>query len=164
MTDRLSDADLDRLDALAEGATPGPWEDRTDDLTDVVMVVHDCEYVDIVAELGDKATDRVLANAELVAAVRNALPVLVAEVRAAREREAAIIGTGQIVTLAIEDGRRALTSWCDMEDCECPVHEEAAPPAGTYVTVRMDGDPAVEFGRVRITWEPVTEGGDDDQS
>lgn len=88
---------------------------------------------------------------------------LVAEVRVAREREAAIIGTGQIVTLAIEDGRRALTSWCSLGDCECPVHEEPAPPAGTYVTVRMDGDPAVKFGRVRITWEPVTEGDDDDQ-
>lgn len=88
---------------------------------------------------------------------------LVAEVGAAREREAAIIGTGQIVTLAIEDGRRALTSWCSLGDCECPVHEEAAPPAGTYVTVRMGGDPAVKFGRVRITWEPVTGGDDDDQ-
>ena len=86
---------------------------------------------------------------------------LVAEVRAAREREAAIIGTGQIVTLAIEDGRRALTSWCSLDDCECPVHEEPAPPAGTYVTVRMDGDPRVGFARVRITREPGT-GGDDD--
>lgn len=89
--------------------------------------------------------------------------LLAAEVRAAREREAAIIDTGQIVTLAIEDGRRALTSWCSLGDCECPVHEEPAPPAGTYVTVRMGGDPAVKFGRVRITWEPVTEGDDDVQ-
>src|SRR5690606_38343371 len=92
-----------------------------------------------------------------IAAARNAFPALVAEVRAARARDAATIGTGQVVTLAFEDGRSALASWCDLEDCECPVHEEAAPPAGTYVTVRMDGDPAVGLGRVKITREAVSD-------
>lgn len=57
--------------------------------------------------------------------------------------------TGQIRGLTFEDGEPSEPS-CGLEDCECPDHDVTAPPAGTYLTIRLDGEPAVGFWPVRI--------------
>lgn len=46
--------------------------------------------------------------------------------------------TGQIVTASFEDGESQVD--CGLEGCECPEHEQSPPPAGTYITIRLDGE------------------------
>ncbi len=48
----------------------------------------------------------------------------------------------QIVTVAFEDGGEYAFK-CGLEGCECPEHETAPLPAGTYVTLRFEGDHAL---------------------
>ena len=64
----------DRIPALLEpiqnrlnAATPGPWEDRVDDLTEDLNVWHDQEHVSFVAFCGDKNQPRAQADAEFIA-------------------------------------------------------------------------------------------------
>lgn len=58
---------------------------------------------------------------------------------------------GQVVTLEIQDGRRAE---CSLEDCECPEHEEPLPPNGLYVTVKLDDENSgVRFGHVAMVYD-----------
>ena len=56
--------------------------------------------------------------------------------------------TGQIVTIAFEDGKSRLD--CGLEDCECPEHEGRIAPAGTYVTVRLDEDHRIGLTRATV--------------
>lgn len=85
MADTLTDADLDAIEALSAKASPPPWR-----------VTHDVSgnangevYADVdgdgycVADFGGYRYD---ADALLVAAMRNALPLLVAALRRERAR------------------------------------------------------------------------------
>ena len=58
---------LDDIKDRLTKATPGPWEVRTDDLTDDVDVVHDQEHVSFIATCGQKHLPRTYADAELIA-------------------------------------------------------------------------------------------------
>lgn len=81
MTDRLSDADLDRADELAAKATPGPWQTS--------YLEEGIEEIETVEGGHVAVADGLPADAEFIAFARTALPALVAEVRDLREREAA---------------------------------------------------------------------------
>ena len=60
--------------------------------------------------------------------------------------------TGQIRGMAFEDGIDHGPE-CGNDDCECPDHEGPPRPAGTYITIRMDGDPRIGMWQVRIERE-----------
>ncbi len=58
--------------------------------------------------------------------------------------------TGEIRALTFEDGKPHRYD-CGLDGCECPDHEDDTPrPAGTYITVRLDGAPPLGFWRVRL--------------
>lgn len=57
---------LEELRQIAEAATPGPWEVRTDD-ADMLHVVHDSEYVSYVCTVGGKEAPNAEADAEFIA-------------------------------------------------------------------------------------------------
>ncbi|MEU6387648.1 hypothetical protein ABZ847_29290 [Streptomyces bauhiniae] len=90
--------DLDALDAMAAAATDGPWTAHDDGLV----------WAD---RIGDPVSGSVLPeDAALIAAARNALPALVAEVRKLRAKLAA--ATPQVLTA--EPGPEVTTVWdCD---------------------------------------------------
>ena len=88
MSDRLTDAELDRLEELHVAATPGVWRP---------------EGADVSADIGDVCYDADDIDAETIAAAHNALPALLAEVREHRAREAAHRAT--LDALVDGDGR-----------------------------------------------------------
>ena len=51
---------------IAEAATEGPWEERTDD-ADMLHVVHDSEYVSYVCTVGGKEAPNAESDAEFIA-------------------------------------------------------------------------------------------------
>lgn len=57
--------------------------------------------------------------------------------------------TGEIRALAFEDGKDHGII-CGLEDCECPDHDDPPRRAGTYITVRLDGQPRIGLWRVRV--------------
>lgn len=78
-----SELDLDRLSELEAKATPGPWRvSHCEDVT--IEAEHDPTIHLTVAAIGDETDDRVIEDATLIAALRNAAPALIA---AAREAE-----------------------------------------------------------------------------
>lgn len=78
--------DLDALAATAKAATPGPWEDSVDDLTNDVNVYHDQEQRLWVAQTGTEPGEQERANAEFIAAADPATVLaLIERVRAAEE-------------------------------------------------------------------------------
>ncbi len=81
MTERLTDERLVELEALAEVATPGPWS-RTFGPREPSRVWASDDDAEPLAVLGGyvEGTDSV-ADAEFIAAAREALPALLAEVR-----------------------------------------------------------------------------------
>lgn len=93
MTDRLTDAEMDRLEGLHAAATPGQWE--SDVWGDVTA---NSEVGPVVISVFSHRM-----NGELIAAARNALPALIAEVREHRAREAA--HRAALDTLVDGDGR-----------------------------------------------------------
>lgn len=94
MTELLSDADLDRLEALAEGATPGPWERVTSqriDGPDYAEVICPGRVECMAHCYGGSSTiegDNLDADLEFIAFARDALPRALAELRVLRERVA----------------------------------------------------------------------------
>ena len=72
--------DIDALEALERAATPGPWT-ATNRVRDdgVWMVERDGD--DLIADIDGDNHECDAANAALIAAARNALPELIAEVR-----------------------------------------------------------------------------------
>ena len=62
--------------------------------------------------------------------------------------------TGEIRGLAFEDGEPH-GIYCGLDDCGCPDHDNPPRPAGTYITVRLDGDPPVGLWRVQVRRIPV---------
>jgi hypothetical protein len=86
---RLTDNDLDALEAAHKAATPGEWTvemdgpDDDDSPCDVVIpeinrILHSTEWAD------PEDFEQDVANAEAIAAAHNALPALLAEVRELR--------------------------------------------------------------------------------
>lgn len=73
---------LQPLKGRLAAATPGPWEERVDDLTDDAYVVHDQEQVSFVASCGDKHDPRTLADAEFIAHAPTDQAKLIAAVEA----------------------------------------------------------------------------------
>ena len=95
----MSEIDLDELERLEKAATPGPWFAGTEDPDDVV-IWHgpNRDWFTNIADpkkgcvAFDFAGDE-KANAELIAALRNAAPALIARVR---ELEAEVEGRKQV--------------------------------------------------------------------
>jgi hypothetical protein len=85
---RLSDQELDELAALEAKATPGPWREDADSRTAVVRcVINPSTGREIATFWGEdyETVRRSAENAQMVAASRNALAALIAEVRAGRK-------------------------------------------------------------------------------
>lgn len=81
MTEHMSDNDLNRLEALANAATPGPWEAENDCGTGILSGMLGGRPR--MMPFGDVWT---FADAVFIAAARTAVPELIAEVRRLRER------------------------------------------------------------------------------
>ena len=67
--------------------------------------------------------------------------------------------TGTVTGAQFSDGKPREID-CGLDLCDCPEHEwdaEHPTPAGTYITVRLDEDAPVGFGRVTVTYEPRPE-------
>ena len=62
--------------------------------------------------------------------------------------------TGEIRGLAFEDGEPH-GIYCGLDECGCPDHDDPPRPAGTYITVRLDGEPPVGLWRVQVRRIPV---------
>jgi hypothetical protein len=92
----MTDSELDRLERLADEATPGPWMPDLHPLT----AIHSSGGQDI----GDLRADADLA---FVAAARDAVPALVGEVRRLRARS---VGTAAAPNGTPPRGRTALLS------------------------------------------------------
>lgn len=134
MTDRLSD---ERLGELGQKA----------DYFDVEL--------EVATEVG-YGIHRGLAIAYMNNVLPHDVQALVAEVREHRAERAAQL-SGQIVAASLEDGVTALAASCSDDECECPEHDVAAPPRGTYATVRLhDEDQGVGLWRVRLVREGVS--------
>ena len=82
----------------------------------------------------------------------------VAEAAEARVKELEAGVAGQIVTASLENGKTRVE--CGLEDCECPEHDWPVPPAGTYITVRLDEDCQIGLFRVRVHTLPVESEGE----
>jgi hypothetical protein len=80
----LSDEQLQDLERLAKVATPGPWSTDGERSEDDTYWVSGPEAVGPYDDTPLCAESRTPADAALVATMRNALPSLLAEVRAAR--------------------------------------------------------------------------------
>jgi hypothetical protein len=106
---RLTDDELTELERLGRGATPGPWEYSDNGFTDDIRAGHEC-----LASLRDHQNgDNTAENAKLVAAVRNALPSLLAEVRELRAFEKSVM-----LYARREWVSRATKCWCQQEEGE----------------------------------------------
>ena len=77
-----------------------------------------------------------------------------AEKRAEWEAEQRETLTGEIRGLAFEDGEPH-GIYCGLDECGCPDHDDPPRPAGTYITVRLDGEPPVGLWRVQVRRIPV---------
>ena len=87
----MAELDLDKLEALEKAATPGPWGLQTEkEMGDYGSVIGEyltgigtrlCEVV----VYNDDYGNQVVHNGQLIAALRNAAPALLAEVRQLRE-------------------------------------------------------------------------------
>ena len=77
-----------------------------------------------------------------------------AEKRAEWEAEQGETLTGEIRGLAFEDGEPH-GIYCGLDECGCPDHDDPPRPAGTYITVRLDGEPPVGLWRVQVRRIPV---------
>ncbi len=95
----MTDDELDRLDALAQAATPGPWQVRKHPGEfDMVRQAEwttcgdpghwDCAVTQTVHDVSVShshlSSDRAMRDAAFIAASRTAIPALVAEVRRLR--------------------------------------------------------------------------------
>ncbi len=112
MSERLSDDDLDRLDELEDAAAPGPWFAK-------VYIYGPSERVRVTSPSDDdeyNTADEVLvADAEFIAAAREALPALLAEVREHRAREVADerdrVALGTTPESVTDAGFAAISDW-----------------------------------------------------
>lgn len=95
MSDRLPDARLDELDALTAALLPAPWvslvEGRDFHSGSSFVLLHDAmgEQVDLYLSLDPQQRERVVALQDWMAAARNDISALIAELRALRRAGAA---------------------------------------------------------------------------
>lgn len=99
MNDRLTDAELDELEAMILDATPGEWEAVLNEdprgqpvpyyRSLICMVEHNPEgYLAVVAKNNQTVSrNEWIANTKLIAESRNTISRLIAEVREARKRK-----------------------------------------------------------------------------
>lgn len=84
--------DLDQLEALAQDATAGPWVDYDDFIVSEGLEGRACaDRKTIICQFFDKSERDFYnhpANVKFIAAIRNALPDLIARARRADELEA----------------------------------------------------------------------------
>ena len=119
MSDRLTTEDRARLRALAENATPGPWEDDVDELTDEATVHHDQEQRLWVADCGSKYHAPARADAAFIAASRQAVPALLDMLdQAEAERDHARAQVDRVRELHVKEPGVG-TAYCI--DCEQPL-------------------------------------------
>ena len=128
----MTDLDLDHLEQLEAVATAGPWKADVADPSDVVIwgSVKD----EFLANVGCSPMQSVMvafdadtANAHLIAAARNALPLLVARVRELEGRRCRDCAHGadypQGVVDMTGDGEPVYAIWCKRSrDTEHPDH------------------------------------------
>lgn len=90
--------DIDALEALEKAATPGPWYSTSDGACCFKICTNDWkehsreagEWISSGSYDGDTGwAEKEFSNFSLIAAARNAIPSLIAELRAAREYIAA---------------------------------------------------------------------------
>lgn len=90
----MSDIDLDRLDALAAAATPGPWQEDgpwwSNHVSGWVITTGADRNAVAYQPLGWDRLPTSAADAAFIAAARDAVPALVAEVRRLREENAGL--------------------------------------------------------------------------
>lgn len=129
-------ADLDALAALEAGATPGPWSSvRTEPCCVIPHEEHHDLYAGPPGGTGDNVACHTAnaADAACIVATRNALPALIAEVRARRAGiaddrqrfvEAVLLAAKRVVDAkvafaqAIEDGGEWLAHHKDLSDAD----------------------------------------------
>lgn len=104
--ERLSDAELARLDQLLADASPAPWvasiEGRDHTSGEDVILIGDPREEDMYVSRDSAPASA--ADLDLIAAARNSLPALIAEVRRARPgRAKALRDSGKRPYLAIDD-------------------------------------------------------------
>lgn len=110
--------DLDLIEKLEQAATPGPWEADTRDETDCVLwsraAPKDEEHKEYVGSVGDggwtdppkpdletAAFDLQVEDCRLIAALRNAAPDMIAEIRALRARVAHLEKTARALVYEV---------------------------------------------------------------
>lgn len=105
----MTDIDLDRLEQLAEEASPGPWSAWT-----TASVSSSWFGKSGIAGLPILSADRcpafAPADAAFIAAARSALPALIVELRTARVELARTVNTFDPLVVAVEF---ALSRFCD---------------------------------------------------
>lgn len=159
MTDRLSDADLDRADELAAKATPGPWVCHVgayrSEIADYTGAYIPGVADEFVTEHDGDSPPLNVEDAEFIAFGRDALPRLVAEVREHRERESgALVQYGHRFRGEPINPFKVGTSRAFVEGHA--IAESTVGPEGEVPEVLRR---RVFYG----PWELVTEGDDDDQ-
>ena len=95
-----------------------------------------------------------MSRESIVAGLRAVFDMSKGEKRAEWEAEQGETLTGEIRGLAFEDGEPH-GIYCGLDDCGCPDHDNPPRPAGTYITVRLDGEPPVGLWRVQVRRIPV---------
>jgi hypothetical protein len=114
MGERMTQAELDAADALANAATPEPWTPTTHEAT--MNDRSEWRFGDLLKPKVFSAVVR-QADAEFIAAARELVPRLVAEVRA---RDAVIEAVRDAILLAVDgpsmtiDGKRAIQGVLDV--------------------------------------------------
>lgn len=61
--------------------------------------------------------------------------------------------TGRVAALEFSDGIQRPCADCEGDCCGCCEDAHHIRPEGTYITVRLDSNPAVSGGRVTVTYE-----------
>lgn len=156
--------------ALADAATPGPWEASIDDLTDEINVVHDQEYRAWVAHTGMPGGPYAQESAEFIAAARTAVPRLLdaldtadAEVARLREEAAPVRPDREtIADVLMSDWHGEYTCECQTDRCPtlpCPTSTPSYVTAADAVLALWPGESraTVQAEALRDAADAVTE-------
>lgn len=122
----IEDKDLDELQKLCDSATPGPWESLGG------SVWHPKSNHSSVCDVDAGAGDDTLPDARFIAASRDALPKLIAEVRQLLADARCLADfvrqlnfSGDLIDEAVEVGmnhfRERTAKWCDKAILEAAV-------------------------------------------
>jgi len=139
----VTDTDWDQLAALAQAATPGPWEARRED-SDQVIVVHDREYVSEIADIGVAGMPRVEEDAEFIAAANpQTILRLIYEVqrwKAAWEMASPLLTERDALAARLAAVRETFTAWEEEGLGDVPnLHRTNWPDAWVNLRNALDG-------------------------